>query len=631
MFFSLRKKLLLSFGIILIFTAGICVLGIISLLRLGAAGDAILRENYKSILAAENMIDAIERQDSAVLLLILGYRDEGLPQFRQNESQFLQWLARAKDNITIAGEGATIDKIEKDYSRYLVSFSKFMESLKSSQEESSGLYHESVLPFFRTVRDACVDLREMNQETMFAASERAGHIARRAVFSMLAIGLSILAVSLLLSFVLSYLLLRPIRQLTEATGRIAGGNYEVSIAKTSRDELGKLAREFQAMSAKLKAYHDLNVARTVAEKRRSEAVIRSIDDGIILVDEEYKIIEINPRAAEFLSLIPERVKEKHFLEVVKDRRLFEHLKRTAEAGDLEPRRGEEMIYTVTRDTSSRYYRYFVTPVKSEGGRMLGVVLLLQDITKLKELDRLKSEFIMTASHEMRTPLNGLAMSVNLLMESAAQNMSDKDKELLQAAHEEVERMRALTNDLLDLSKLESGRVEMQFEHVPIHLVCERACVPLKKQAEEKGVDLTSDVSEVLPEVKADANKIAWVLTNLIANALRYTGKEGHIRVGAELVGHNVHVSVADDGDGIPLEYQSRIFDKFVQGQDAKTAGGTGLGLTICKEIVKAHGGTIWVDSTPGKGSVFTFTLPVVESKASSKGGKNDEVKENIDR
>ncbi len=629
MFFSLRKKLLLSFGIILVFAAGICVLGILNLLRLGSASDAILRENYKSILAAENMIDAIERQDSAVLLLILGYRDEGLPQFRQNESQFLQWLARAKDNITIEGEKATVDKIEKDYSRYLVSFSTFMEALKSDQRNSSETYHESVLPLFRSVRDACVDLREMNQKTMFAASDRAGYIARRAVVSMLAIGFSILAVSLLLSFVLSYFLVRPIRQLTEATGRIAGGNYEVSLSATSRDELGKLGREFQIMSRKLKAYHDLNVARTVAEKRRSEAVIRSIDDGIILVDEEYKIIEINPRAAEFLGVIPERVQEKHFLEVVKDRRLFEHLQRAAEGGEVKPRRGEEMIYIVTRDTSSRYYRYFVTPVKSEGGRMLGVVLLLQDVTKLKELDRLKSEFIMTASHELRTPLNGLAMSINLLMESAEQKMSDEDKELLRAAHEEVERMRALTNDLLDLSKLESGRVEMQFERVPVYLVCEKACVPLKKLAEEKGVDLTSDVSKDLPEVKADANKIAWVLTNLLANALRYTGKGGHIRVGAEAVGNNVHVSVTDDGDGIPLESQSRIFDKFVQGQDSKTAGGTGLGLTICKEIVKAHGGTIWADSSPGEGSVFTFTLPIME-KNSTPRGKPDEVEENAD-
>ncbi len=629
MFFSLRKKLLLSFGIILIFTAGICVLGILSLLRLGDAGDAILSENYKSILAAENMIDAIERQDSAVLLLILGYRDEGLPQFRQNESQFLQWLARAKDNITIEGEGAVLEKIESNYSRYLVSISDFITSLQLDQRNSSEFYHESVLPLFRTVRDACIDLREMNQQTMFAASDQAGRVARRAVFSLLAIGVFILAACLLLSLVLSDRLIRPIRQLTAASEKIARGDYEVSVETTGRDELGLLAREFEKMSRKLKAYHDLNVARALAEKRRSEAVIRSINDGIVLVDEEFKIIEINPRAGEFLGLVPETARGKHFLEVVKDHRLFEDLQQAAGGEEAPARKMEERLYTVTRGTAEKYYRYFVTPIRSEGGRMLGVVVLFQDITKLKELDRLKSEFIMTASHELRTPINGLAMSINLLREGAAASLTPPDRELLQAAHEDIERMRALANDLLDLSKLESGRVEMAFDRVAPAVLCEKACVPFRKQAEEKKVDLVCEVAEDLPEVKADPNKIAWVVTNLIANALRYTGSGGRIRVGAEAIGGNVHIRVADNGDGIPLESQSRIFDKFVQGQDAKTAGGTGLGLTICREIVKAHGGTIWLDSNPGQGSTFTFTLPVIK-QATPKGGAGDEVEKNPD-
>ncbi|MEJ2364008.1 MAG: HAMP domain-containing sensor histidine kinase, partial [Deltaproteobacteria bacterium] len=181
-----------------------------------------------------------------------------------------------------------------------------------------------------------------------------------------------------------------------------------------------------------------------------------------------------------------------------------------------------------------------------------------------------------------------------------------------AAHEELERIKALVNDLLDLSKIEAGKIEMEFGRVAVQLLFEKAGSALLTQANDKKVELSFSLPTALPEIKADANKITWVLTNLIANALRYTSSGGRIRLFAEHFGPQVHLSVSDDGAGIPYEYQSKIFEKFVQVEEDKTVHGTGLGLAICKEIVRAHGGTIWVDSLPGEGSTFTFTLPVFE-------------------
>jgi NtrC-family two-component system sensor histidine kinase KinB len=272
----------------------------------------------------------------------------------------------------------------------------------------------------------------------------------------------------------------------------------------------------------------------------------------------------------------------------------------------------ENVFTVQEGDKRRHYLFSITPVKTEAGSMLGVVMLLRDVTTLKELDRLKSEFVMTASHELRTPLTSMGMSIDLLREGAVDKLNDKEQQLLSAAHEELERIKALVNSLLDLSKIEAGKIEMEFDRVAVQLLFEKAVSTLITQANDKEVELSFSLPSALPQVKADGNKITWVLTNLIANALRYTSSGGRIQLFAEHLGPQVHLSVSDDGAGIPYEYQSKIFEKFVQVEKDKAVHGSGLGLAICKEIVRAHGGTIWVDSLPGEGSTFTFTLPVFE-------------------
>jgi NtrC-family two-component system sensor histidine kinase KinB len=182
---------------------------------------------------------------------------------------------------------------------------------------------------------------------------------------------------------------------------------------------------------------------------------------------------------------------------------------------------------------------------------------------------------------------------------------------LKAAQEDVQRLRVLVNDLLDLGKIESGRMDMELESVSMGVLLQKAITLFSVQAKESDVELLLQMPEEPFNVKADANKIIWVLTNLIANALRYTDAGGHIRVSARRHGDFASVSVADDGPGIPVEYQSRIFDKFVQVQTNRDIGGSGLGLAISLEIVKAHGGRIWVDSKLNSGSTFNFTLPIV--------------------
>jgi NtrC-family two-component system sensor histidine kinase KinB len=608
---KLRSKVLTGYGLALCLIFAVIVWSLVNMKRLGKAAEAILKENYESILAAENMIDSIERQDSAILLLMLNYPEESIKQFRENENHFLLWLGRAKDNITIPGEGKIIDDIDKGYSAYLVNFSSLQATVRSDTAKAAAFYHETVLPSFTSVRDSCIQLREINQQTMFSASNRAADVATRAFWSVFTIGSISVVAALGFSLLLANFIVKPVHQIIEATQRISKGDYDVEVKSESRDEIGMMAEDFNMMVKRLKAYRDLNLKQILSEKHKSEAIIRSINDGLIVLNTELKIEDINPAAAQVFDKRPDEIRGRHLLEIIKDEKLFSYVKQAFETETVsQPEDEQDNILTVNKGLSQQHFLFSVTPVFAGEDAVASMVLLLRDITRLKELDRLKSEFVMAASHELKTPLTSIAMSISLLKEKSMTKLDSKESELLYAADEEVQRLKALVNDLLDISRIEAGKMAIDFDSVSVELLFERVVGLLKKQADEKFVELSFSPASDLPAIKADVNKITWVLTNLVSNALRYTSSNGYIKLSAEQTGSRVYISVSDNGAGIPYEYQSRIFDKFVQIKTQKDLGGSGLGLAICKEIVRAHGGTIWVDSQPGEGSTFTFTVPI---------------------
>ena len=607
---TFRKKILLGYGASLLLIIVVLSWAVFLILRLGRASESILRENYQSIQAAENMIDAVERQDSATLLILLGYEPQGASEFRENETLFLQWLGRAKDNITIPGEKEILEALEKSYARYLSEISNLQLLYRSDHSKAANAYHEVVLPLFRSIRDACIRLRDLNHETMYAASNRANKISVQAVFSISVIGAVSVLLVIVFSLFLSHLISRPVTELGEAALQVAQGNYDVQVPVRGSDELALLATQFNLMVEKLKQFHDMNIGRIIAEKRKSEAIIRSVDDGIAVVDDNFLITNLNPAAAKIFGMLPEEALEKHILEVMGDERLFRFLKEALTSSRPPHMEEGEDILTITAGGEARHYQVSMVPMRTPSGVIPGVVLMLRDITRLRELDRLKSEFVMTASHELRTPLTSLNMAVNLLRETAGAKLTDQERALLEAGHEDVQRLRALVNDLLDLSKIEAGKLELAFEPVHPRFLGDQELSVIKAQADAKGIALTLGVPEDLRAVNADPHKIVWVLVNLLANSVRYTKAGGHISLQGERVGNQVHLSVTDDGEGIPFDLQPRIFDKFVQGKSSESSGGSGLGLAICREIVKAHRGAIWLDSIPGKGSTFTFTLPV---------------------
>jgi len=609
---TLKKKILFGYGVAFVLMGVVVVWAVINLVSLGQATDAILSENYRSILAAENMVDALERQDSGILLIYLGDAENGIAQFRENEAVFLEWFARAKDNITIQGETMLVRSIETDYATYRKQFSVLTDFREITDTTlRTGGYQKTIYPLFAKVREACIRLRNINEETMYAASVRAGNVSRRAIWSTVLVAASALSIALIFSLFLAERIVRPIRRFMAASRKISSGDYAVQIPIETRDELGRLAGEFNQMASQIGRYHEMNIEQIIAEKNKSEAILSSIEDGLVVFDTRLRITGINPAARRLLGLAFSEKSQTCCQDILPGSIVCDLISTAVETGEQPDVPDEKRIIVLPDGEKSRHYLFSVTAIRGRDSSLSGIVLLLRDVTRLKEVERLKTEFVMAASHELRTPLTSLSMSVDLLLEHAAQKLSENDRGLLQAAHEEVHRMKALVNDLLDLSKIEAGRIDLEFESVPVLTLFDHVKVIFKSQMEMNAVSLTSETAGDPPNVRADANKITWVLTNLISNALRYVPKGGNINLMAHRIGSHVHLSVRDDGPGIPFEYQSRIFQKFVQvkGQEA---GGTGLGLAICKEIVRAHGGGIWVESSPGQGSSFIFTLPVAE-------------------
>lgn len=605
---SLRAKILLGYGLVLGLLVVVLGGALYQLLHLGRASESILSENYQSIRAAEHMINAVERQDSGTLRYIAGNTEAGVRQFQEQQAVFSEWMGRAKDNVTIEGERAVLARIDSAYTEYLTAFSTLLRTT-APEDRPMDRYLSELLPAFQAVREATIELRNLNQQTMITASDNADAVAHRAVWIVGILGLVALGGGVVFSLILSTRLVRPIRTMREAAQRIAEGDYDVTVEPQTSDELGRLAQQFNEMAAELRRYRDLNVEKILAEQRKLAAVLRSIDDGLVVVDGDFAVQEMNPAAASVLGVEAQRAEGRHFLEVTRNEPLFESIRLAAQADPPisdEPKRDPDDILTVQREGTTRYYQYLVTPIDDEE-EPHGVILLLRDVTKLKEIDQLKTEFVATASHELKTPLTSIGMSIGLLEERHGSGLPERDRELLEGTVEDVDRLKALVDDLLDLSKIESGQMEMEIAPVSIDLLFQKATQALRSQAEEQEIDLAAEATNDLPEVRADPTKITWVLNNLLSNALRYTKAGGHIRLSARANGPAVELSVADDGAGIPYTLQPKIFDKFVQVEEEQSSG-TGLGLAICKEIVEAHRGRIWVDSEPGEGSTFTFTL-----------------------
>jgi PAS domain S-box-containing protein len=576
---------------------------------MSAVSGRIIAENYDSVVAAQDMKESLERQDSAAVFDLLGEHDRASRQLAEHRARFDAALARASSNVTEVGEREVVDAIRRDRDDYSRVFDAFL----TADSDRTVRYFRELEPRFNALRADCDRLLRLNQEAMRRKADAASQIARRWFFITLALAVVLMIVGIAIEISLSNAILGPVRQLTAATTRIAAGELDTAVPVRSHDEIGALADGFNRMAERIRELRRSDLGKLLVAQQTTDAAIDSLYDPVVVTDSAGSITRINPAAERLFGAKADTV-GKPIDVVARDSRIARAVGDVlrSQAPVASESAAEVLPWAV--DGAPRAFRLRATPMTDADGRPLGVVTLLEDITHLSEVSRLKSEFIAAASHELRTPLTSVQMGIHLLLEGSAGPLADRQQDILQACREDAARLDHLMRELLDLSRIESGEVTPSLVPTRPSLLAAAAVEPLRLQIDAHGLRLEMDVPPDLPAVAVDRRQVERVIGNLVTNAIRATPAGGSITVAAARRGDEVAFSVGDTGAGIPREYLSKVFEPFVQGPGAP-GGGAGLGLAISRRIVEGHGGQLTVQSEPGRGSTFTFTLRIATTGA----------------
>jgi NtrC-family two-component system sensor histidine kinase KinB len=599
---GLRQKLSLGFAGLLTIMLVIGVQSISRISTLGESIDVILRENYRSVIACQNMKEALERIDSGVLFTLLGYTEEGEAAISENKLTFEQALQIELNNITLPGEADSVAHLEKLYERYDTTLGHMRDS-KVPLALRRDIYFTSLLPLFQMVKDAADEILWMNQQNMSDQNNLARASAAAARQRMYVLLLAGTIVAFAFVYLTRRWILRPINHLIQSADEIRRGNLDLVVQSSSGDEIGRLSRAFNAMAASLREFRRSDQAKLTRIQRATQRAFDSLPEAIAVVDLDGTVEVATQSAGTIFGLRPNaQIAQLPFKWMVD---LYNEALRLGRAA---PQQNSERSLQQFVEGEERYFRPQAVPILDNERQPTGVILAMQDVTQLRQQDEIKKGVISTVSHQLKTPLTSIRMAIHLLLEERVGPLTEKQVELLLAAREDSDRLHGILNNLLDISRIESGRVHMEFRAVSPHSMMLEAVEPFRRAAQDQGIVLKVEASGEAPDVWADVTRIGHVFGNLLSNALKYTRPGGAVTLTAATEGKWVRFSVSDTGKGIPDKYLHRIFEQFFRVPDQGAETGAGLGLAIAKEIVEAHGGTITVESEEGKGSTFTFTL-----------------------
>jgi signal transduction histidine kinase len=608
---TLRWRLLAAQGILALALLAVGVVAVTSLRTLGRSADTILQDNYRSVLAAQRIKDAAERLDRAALFRVAGRVDRAQEQAQSSLRTLEEELAVQERNITERGEREATARLRLAWREYQEAFARL--AGLQDRESLARAYFDDLEPRFIAVKAAAQQILDINQDAMVGKAERARRQAASLVLVVVvATAIGVLAGTLLSSWVTTRVV-RPVSVVAQAAQRIAAGDMAARARVRGHDEIAALAAEFNAMADRLAEYRRSSLGELLQAQQAAQAAIDGLPDPVLVLDVGGQVQNLN-QAAEAMLRLPHGAGD---LVAALDPPLREVVDRVrghvlGGHGAWQPKGYEEAVRLDLTD-GARWLLPRATPLHSEAGAVTGVAIVLQDVSRLMRVDELKNDLVATVAHEFRTPLTSLRMAIHLCVEEAAGPLTEKQADLLLAARQDCERLQGIVDDLLDLSRIQGGRMELLRHPVPARALLEEAVEASRDAAGAAGLRL-SIRGAVEDEVAADAERVGLVLSNLIANAIRHTGAGGEVVLEASRSGDRVRFEVRDTGEGIPREYLERIFERFFR-VPGRGAGGVGLGLYLVREIVQAHGGEVGVESEPAKGSRFWFTLPVAAGPA----------------
>jgi two-component system, NtrC family, sensor histidine kinase KinB len=603
----MKRRIFLGLAPIFVLIVMMGAYAILLFAKLGTRVDVILRENFRSVLAGQQMKEASERMDSGLFFSLVGEEERGRGLYRQNLPVFEEGLRIESGNVTLPGEDKLAAELRRLHDVYSARAEAFWQT--ADLEKRRTMYFSELLPLFTKIKDTAQEIISINQDAMVKADRDARELSARSTRYMVLASFLGMAVAIYFAMRLQKSILQPIQALTAVSRELGEGKLDQVVPVESKDELGELADAFNKMATRLRSYRQTTSDQILQARQMTEITFSAFPDAILAFSPEGRVTFHNPAANRLLRNLAGNGAGLPASVLAQVDQLFKG------GPDYLPESLETAIIVRVND-QERFLLPRVIGMRDEGDRLFGAAVVLQDVTRFRLLDEVKSNLVSTVSHELKTPLTSVRMGLHLLLEERIGPLNAKQTELLLAAREESERLLRMINDLLDIAKLESGRADLLCENVDPRSLVGSAEVDMRPMVESRGMDLAVQVASDLPSVFVDAGQIGHVFSNFISNAVAHSKPGDEILIAAHPQNGHIRFSVTDHGPGIPAEHQAQLFERFfrVPGSDPR---GAGLGLAIAREIVAAHGGQIGVKSLPGLGAEFYFVLPAARERIST--------------
>ncbi len=571
---KIKTKLTLGVGLLFILIILLALVGARYINALKNDTENILVANYNTLEYSRNMLMALDE--------IPGNGD-AIQKIQFN-------LDKQQQNITEIGEKEATDLLAQHF-----------ETLKSNPRDSS---------MHPLMRKDISEIMRLNMQAIQRKSNVANETAHTATFWIAITGTMCFLIAFTLLINLPNNIANPVKELSESIKQIAAENYSQRVHFDTHDEFGELAHSFNVMAGKLEEYNNSNLYKLLFEKKRIETLINNMHDPVIGLDENNKILFVNDEALKIIGMKTENLIGKSAQDIAVNNDLIRSLIQDLLVEKPEPEK--KPAIKIFADNKESYFekeiiKIMITPTGENEKRNIGHVIVLKNITPFKELDFAKTNFIATVSHELKTPIASIKMSLQLLENERTGNINEEQKQLIESIKDDSNRLLKITGELLNLSQVETGNIHLNIQQSSPYQILQYATEAVKVQLDQKEIQLEMETQENLPNVKADSEKTAWVLINFLTNAIRYSPEKSKIIIRIRKENDHVLFSVKDQGKGIESRYRDKIFDKYFQVPGSNKSG-SGLGLAISKEFIEAQGGTIGVKSEVGQGSEFSFSL-----------------------
>lgn len=561
---AVKLKTKITLGSIFLFVL-LVIVGAVNfyyLNRISAESRQIVKNNYETLSYSREMLDELNTAGDSVVF-----------------ERFEKTLQLQEKNITEKGEKELTESLRKN----------FNELKRNGKKDSMAALIRKDIAGIMMVNLKAIDFK--NQAAQ-ASAEKAKTIITICLTVCLLVGFTFLY-----NFPSS--VAGPVASVTEGIKAIEAKNYKHRINIERNDEFGEVANAFNNMAEKLDEYEHSNLAKILFEKQRAETVINSLKDASIGLDNKGKILFANQQALQLLNLKEADIVGQLKMDVEKRNDLFRFLVNEQ----------NNTPFKIVVENKENYFTKELLDIQQKDEKA-GTVIVLRNITPFKELDTAKTNFMSTISHELKTPLASSDFSLKLLEDERVGNLNDEQKQLVQSLKDDNKRLLRILSELLDMSQVESGRLQLNISKVSPYTVVEKAEQFVQNAARDKSISIKKSVADNLPSINADEEKLIWVLNNFLTNAIKHSYENSEVQILVKQEEGRLVFAVKDNGKGIEEKYLPRVFERYFKVPGTSEKSGTGLGLAISKEFIEAHGGSVAVESLFGSGSTFSFSLPV---------------------